>query len=301
MHVVYSIFIILLHDTMRIIKTIHRAVVSPVDDLITYRAMPTETIDHLDPFLFLNHHGPQVYPPMNQGLPFGPHPHRGFETLTFIFDGDLMHLDSCGVKSIIKAGGIQWMTAGRGIVHAEVSSDEFKKKGGNVELIQLWFNLPARLKMIKSDYIGLQKDEIPAVSLSSNKVRLNVVSGTWNNVKGAVRPQTGIEIVSMELDRKIKYETTIEKERNILLYVVRGNIEVNGRTASRHDLIEFGHNAERIEISALEDSLILFGHGMPYNEPIVAQGPFVMNNIAEIKQAWLDYQAGKMGSWEMNN
>ncbi len=281
---------------MRTIKNIHTAINAPIDDLITYRAMPTQSIDYIDPFLFLNHHGPQVYPPNNRGLPFGPHPHRGFETLTFIIEGDLMHYDSGSGKNVINAGGIQWMTAGKGLVHAEISSDEFKKKGGNVELIQLWFNLPANLKMIEPAYIGLQKENIPEVSLDNEKVRLHIVSGTWDETKGAVDPKTGIEIVNLEMKKDGFYKTRISKDRNILLYIVRGKVKVNGREVSMHQLVEFNKDDGNIEITAIEDSLLLLGHGLPFNEPIVAQGPFVMNNVAEIKQAWLDYQKGDMGS-----
>src|SRR5690606_7324252 len=108
---------------------------------------PTAAVDHIDPFIFLNHHGFQVYPPKNRGLPFGPHPHRGFETVTFILEGDLAHKDSSGASSVINAGGVQWMTAGRGLIHAEVSSEDFLKNGGNLEILQLWVNLPAKYKM----------------------------------------------------------------------------------------------------------------------------------------------------------
>ena len=207
-----------------------------------------------------------------------------------------MHADSGGHKSVINAGGIQWMTAGKGLVHAEISSDEFKKKGGNVELIQLWFNLPANLKMIEPAYIGLQKENIPEVSLDNEKVRLHIVSGTWDETKGAVDPKTGIEIVSLEMKKDGFYKIRISKDRNILLYIARGKVKVNGREVSVHQLVEFDNDDENIEITAIEDSLLLLGHGLPFNEPIVAQGPFVMNNIAEIKQAWLDYQKGDMGS-----
>ena len=115
---------------MRTINRIYKPVYDPIDDLVTYRAIPTPSVSYIDPFLFLNPHGPQVYPPHNNGLPFGPHPHRGMETVTFIIDGDIAHYDSSGKQSIIRAGGVQWMTAGRGLIHAEVSSDEFKRLGG---------------------------------------------------------------------------------------------------------------------------------------------------------------------------
>jgi quercetin 2,3-dioxygenase len=283
---------------MRGIKKIHKAVEAPIEDLVTFRGLPTNTLDHIDPFLFLNHHGPQVYPPNNHGLPFGPHPHRGFETLTFIFEGDLMHWDSGGGKSVINAGGIQWMTAGRGLVHAEISSEEFMKKGGKIEIIQLWFNLPSYLKMIEPRYTGKQENEIPHIFSEDKLVKINPVSGKWNNHSGPVESMTGIEIASLEFKEGAKYKILISEERNILFYVVRGKVEVNDQLAEKLHLVEFGHNEKLIEITALEDSLILLGHGMPFNEPIVAQGPFVMNSTAEIRQAWLDYQQGEMGSEE---
>ena len=173
---------------MRSIKRIHRAVNAPIDDLITYRAMPSNTIDHLDPFIFLNHHGPQKYKSNNHGLPFGPHPHRGFETLTFILKGDLVHWDSGGGKSIIREGGIQWMTAGSGLIHAEISSDEFKKSGGCVEIIQLWINLPSRLKMITPKYTGLQKDGIPVKEMDNGKTMIHTISGISGEKKGRLNP-----------------------------------------------------------------------------------------------------------------
>jgi quercetin 2,3-dioxygenase len=127
------------------IKKVHQPVRDDIADLTTRRALPTHSIDQIDPFLFLNHHGHQVYPPGNRGLPFGPHPHRGFETVTFILKGDIAHHDTGGHSSVIRSGGIQWMTAGRGLVHSEVSSEEFKETGGELEILQLWVNLPAKL------------------------------------------------------------------------------------------------------------------------------------------------------------
>jgi redox-sensitive bicupin YhaK (pirin superfamily) len=123
----------------------HSARREDIGDLVTRR--PEAPAESLDPFLFINHHGPQIYPPNNRGLPFGPHPHRGFETITFILDGELAHKDSGDHESVIHAGGVQWMTAGSGLVHAELSPESFKDEGGPLEILQLWVNLPARLKM----------------------------------------------------------------------------------------------------------------------------------------------------------
>ncbi|MCB9050905.1 MAG: pirin family protein [Lewinellaceae bacterium] len=280
---------------MRTIKKLHKAVYSPIDDLITYRAMPTGSIRYLDPFLFLNHHGPQRYGPNNNGLPFGPHPHRGFETLTYILQGDIMHRDSMTGESVINAGGIQWMTAGSGLIHAEVSSEAFKKNGGMEEVIQIWLNLPSRFKMVKPSYIGLQKDGIPAVELDGGRVTVNLISGKWGNTEGPVPSLTDIYTTSIQFKEGGNLQTQVEAKRNILFYVVNGEVEVNGQNAATHTLVEFSNEGEAISVKALTDATLIFCHGEPYNEPIVAHGPFVMNSEAEIRQAIMDYQSGKLG------
>ena len=280
---------------MRAIKKLHKAVYSPIDDLLTYRAMPTGSIRHLDPFLFLNHHGPQQYGPNNNGLPFGPHPHRGFETLTYILQGDIMHRDSMTGESVINTGGIQWMTAGSGLIHAEVSSETFKKNGGMEEVIQIWLNLPSHLKMTAPNYIGLQKDGIPAIQLDEGRVEVNLISGKWGETEGPVPSLTGIHTTSIEFKKGGQLQTKVEAKRNILFYVVNGEVEVNGQTAATHTLVEFANEGEAIAVKALSDATLIFCHGEPYNEPIVAHGPFVMNSEAEIRQAMIDYQSGKLG------
>ena len=282
-------------EKMRAIKKLHKAIYSPIDDLITYRAMPTGSIRYLDPFLFLNHHGPQRYGPSNNGLPFGPHPHRGFETLTYILQGDIMHRDSMTGESVINTGGIQWMTAGSGLVHAEVSSDAFKKTGGMEEVIQIWLNLPSHLKMTAPNYIGLQKDGIPAIQLDEGRATVNLISGKWGETEGPVPSLTGIHTTSIEFKKGGQLQTKVEAKRNILFYVVNGEVEVNGQTAATHTLVEFANEGEAIAVKALSDAALIFCHGEPYNEPIVAHGPFVMNSEAEIRQAMIDYQSGKLG------
>ena len=158
--------------TTRTIARLHAAYRDDIGDLSTRRPLPGPAIDQLDPFLFLNHHGPQTYRPGNRGLPFGPHPHRGFETVTFILEGQLSHLDSGGHESVIDAGGVQWMTAGSGLVHAELSPEAFKRSGGPLEILQLWVNLPSRLKMTKPHYVGLQAPDIPKIGRASCRERV---------------------------------------------------------------------------------------------------------------------------------
>jgi quercetin 2,3-dioxygenase len=283
---------------MRKIKKKHKPEYAPIADLVTYRALPTRSVEYIDPFLFLNHHGPQVYKPGNNGLPFGPHPHRGFETLTFILDGDIMHQDTGGGKDVIGAGGVQWMTAGSGLIHAEVSSDKFKKEGGPLEILQLWFNLPAKHKMTAPKYIGLQKDKIPVVTLDDGKVKVNVISGSWGEVEAPIQNLSDIHMVSIELQQGGTFIYNIPTERNIFFYVVRGAVTVNGEAAEKLTLVEFEHEGKEIKVEAIEDAYILFGHALPFNEPVVSHGPFVMNTEQEIREAFQDYQAGKMGQWE---
>lgn len=281
---------------MRSIKQIHQAVSAPIDDLITYRAMPTSTLNHIDPFLFLNHHGPQDYGPDNRGLPFGPHPHRGFETLTFVIDGDVVHKDSGGGSDRITAGGVQWMTAGSGLIHSEVSSEEFKKKGGREEILQLWMNLPSKHKMTKPDYKGLQYEDIEHFNLNE-RVKVNLISGEWNGQQGPVDSLTELTMTSIEMMKDSSFETSVPEDHNIFFYVVRGKVKVNGQEAKMYQLVEFDRVGEKLEVSTSEDSILLFGYGRAFEEPIVAQGPFVMNSTQEIMQAYEDFRSGKMGSW----
>lgn len=285
---------------MRSIKKIHRAVAARIGSLVTYRAMPTPSIElgDLDPFLFLNHHGPQKYPARNAGLPFGPHPHRGFETVTFILEGDIMHKDTGGYESIIQAGGIQWMTAGSGLIHAEVSSEEFKARGGDLEILQLWLNLPARHKMTEPKYIGLQKDDIPKVTLDEGKVTVEVISGAWGDVTAPVQSLTDIQLATIYFKAGGKLTTTVPAAHEIFLYVVRGELQVNGKPAAKLHLVQFNHDGEELQLAATQNSVILFGHAQPFNDPIVAYGPFVMNTDAEIQAAYQDYQQGKFGVWK---
>ncbi|MBB5287613.1 hypothetical protein HNQ92_005779 [Rhabdobacter roseus] len=282
---------------MRTIKQIHTARYAPISDLITYSALPSATVDYLDPFLFLNHHGLQKYPARNNGLPFGPHPHRGMETVTFILEGDIAHKDSGGHASVMTAGGVQWMTAGSGLIHAEVSSDEFKKTGGDLEILQLWINLPAALKMTKPAYKGLQREDIPSLTLDEGKVTLNLISGTWEGTSGPFETLTDVFMSTLYLRPGGTFEAQVPAERTIFLYVVRGKVVINGTDAQALHLVEFGYDEDELRIEASEDSVLLFGHAKPFEEPVVAQGPFVMNTQEEIIEAYSDYRAGKFGTW----
>jgi quercetin 2,3-dioxygenase len=285
----------IIKNTMRTIKHIHKAVNSPIGDLVTYRALPTRSVDYIDPFLFLNHHGPQVYPPHNQGLPFGPHPHRGFETVTFVLDGDIYHKDSFGNTGLIKPGGIQWMTAGSGLLHSEISSDYFKEVGGPLEILQLWVNLPAKHKMAAPSYVDLQKEDIPVLLLDDGRVTVNIISGSFDEHAGAYQSLTDVHLASISLRPQGRLNLEVATSRNIFCYVVRGRLMVNGTQVEQFQLVEFNNDAEDLVVEATNDAVLLFGHAEPYHEPVVAQGPFVMNTQEEIRAAFQDYQQGKLG------
>lgn len=280
----------------RTLRRLHPARRDDIGDLVTRRPLPGPGLDQLDPFLFLNHHGPQLYPPGNRGLPFGPHPHRGFETVTFILDGELAHLDTGGHESIIAAGGVQWMTAGRGLVHAELSPEGFKRRGGGLEILQLWVNLPARLKMTEPRYVGLQRADIP-VAANPGGGALAAVSGAWLGVAGPVDTLTDVQMAVARLPAGAALALPVERGRTIFLYVVSGAIAVGGSAAGAHQLVELADDGDALALAATRDSVLLIGHAAPLGEPVVAHGPFVMNSEAEIVEAIRDYQAGRFGAF----
>ena len=278
--------------TQRQIKARHAAYRDDIADLTTRRPVPNHGLDQVDPFLFLNHHGPQTYRPGNNGLPFGPHPHRGFETVTFILEGSLAHMDTGGHESIISAGGVQWMTAGSGLIHAELSPPDFKRDGGDLEILQLWVNLPSKLKMTTPRYTGVQSDAIPALAAGERAI-LHLVSGDFDGKSGPVDSLTNVFMSMVSLPTGASVTLPAPEGRSVFFYVVRGSVEVSGSTAKAFELVEFETAGDEIAVTSQENAFILYGHADPINEPVVAHGPFVMNTEQEIREAIADYQAGK--------
>ena len=279
--------------THRPVLRLHPAYRDDIGDLITRRPVPGPDLEQIDPFLFLNHHGPQTYGPNNAGLPFGPHPHRGFETVTFILDGELAHNDSGGGESIIAAGGVQWMTAGSGLIHAELSPASFKRDGGPMEILQLWVNLPSRLKMTKPNYVGLQKADIPTFTTEAGVI-VEPVSGDWLGVKAPIQSLIDIHLAVVHLPAGATFQTRVAPGRNVFLYVVKGDVSVAGTPVPQWNLAALG-DGDAVEITAASDAVVLLGHARPIDEPVFSHGPFVMNTRDEIIQAIQDYQSGKFG------
>lgn len=278
--------------TARTVGNLHPAYRDDIGDLVTRRPLPGPGLDQIDPFLFLNHHGPCVYGPDNGGLPFGPHPHRGFETVTFILSGNLAHYDTGGHESVIEAGGVQWMTAGSGLIHAEVSPPSFKRTGGKLEILQLWINLPARLKMTPPRYSGVQADAVPAIPVAEGGL-LHLISATHGGRTGPIQSLTGVFMSVLHLSSGARVELPAPRERSVFLYVVDGSVAIGDAEADRWTLVRMNHDGDLILLEARSAAVLLFGHAEPIGEPVVAHGPFVMNSREEISQAVRDYEAGK--------
>lgn len=272
----------------------HPAQRDDIADLVTRRPLPGPGLPQVDPFLFLNHHGPQTYPPGNHGLPFGPHPHRGFETVTFILEGSLAHHDTGGHAYVVDAGGVQWMTAGSGLIHAELSPPAFKRTGGPMEILQLWVNLPGRLKMTEPRYTGVQADVIPVLPLGSGS-ELRLISGSFADTQGSVDSLTGVFMSVVSLAPGADVRLPAPADRSVFLYAVRGDVAVAGKPLPQWHLAELAYDGDTLALASEAGALLLFGHAAPIGESVVAHGPFVMNTREEIVQAIQDYQAGRFG------
>ncbi|MCM2973014.1 pirin family protein [Larsenimonas suaedae] len=270
----------------------HPAYRDDIGDLMTRRPLPGPGVDQLDPFLFLNHHGPQTYPAHNDGLPFGPHPHRGFETVTFVLDGVLEHADSSDHQSVIHAGGVQWMTAGRGIVHSERSPEDFKRRGGALEILQLWINLPSRLKMTPPAYKGLEARDLPTLDLGDGST-MTLISGAHEAHQGPIQSLTDVMLGVIALSRGAHLHVPVPRGRQLFFYIVDGELTCGDDVLEAHHLVEFDREGEGVVIDAVSDARVIIGHAEPIEEPVVMHGPFVMTSADEIRRAIADYQAGR--------
>ncbi|MFS0772714.1 pirin family protein [Sphingomonas sp. 1P08PE] len=263
--------------------------------LETRNALAPPADPDFDPFLILGHHGPQLFGPGNGGMPFDDHPHRGFETVTFVLDGALVHTDSGGNRQTIQAGGVQWMTAGAGVVHNEQVPPAFKETGGMLEILQLWINLPSHLKMTAPTYIGVQADAIPAVAMDAGAGTLHLVSGVHGDARGPITSLTGVFLSWLDLRADGRTFLPAPSGRTALLYVIRGDVAIGGRAATGGDLVRIDDAGDRVEIAAASDAVVLFGHADPIRQPVAWRGPFVMNSDAEIDRAFREFREGAFG------
>lgn len=274
-----------------------RSQVAPT--LSVMRTLPIGRNVVIDPFILLDHFGP-VHVKPGQGIGVGAHPHRGFEPVTFLFDGHVEHKDSLGNIGRLDGGGIQWMTSGKGIIHAEDMANRFTGDGGILHGVQLWVNLPKDKKMVKPGYQQFNAHEIPEYTFNNGKVHAKLAAGEIFGQKGPTSTFTPIiaAMISMAPDQKI--EIPVPVHYNCFFQLLSGAIVINGRSISGSHLIRYNNDGSHAYIEtdaqASGKTELLFLAGEPINEPVVQYGPFVMNSQAEIIQAFKDYEAGKMGS-----
>ncbi|OGW48980.1 MAG: short-chain dehydrogenase [Nitrospirae bacterium RBG_19FT_COMBO_58_9] len=258
---------------------------------------PSNELDsEVSPFLMLDYAGPQYFTPTDHPRGVGDHPHRGFETVTIVYEGVLAHRDSAGNAGVIGPGDVQWMTAASGIVHEEFHEKEFAKQGGTLQAIQLWVNLPKPSKMSSPGYQTILNVDIPAVALGDGAGQLRVIAGSFQGQKGPARTFTPVELYDLALKAGQSATVTFPEGHNASLFVLQGRASVNGsQAAGEAELIVCKRNGSQVTIAAQEDSRLLVMAGAPIDEPTARYGPFVMNTKAELIQAVNDYRAGKMG------
>jgi len=286
---------------MKFLKSIQHIVPSPfvnMGPIKLRQPLPANGIESVDPFLLLHHYGPYAISEFNNPFDLGPHPHRGFEPITLLFKGEQFHRDSLGNEMVVKAGGVQWTTAGRGIIHAEAPTKEFVKKGGDLEGIQLWLNLPASRKMIPANYQHLEDVQIPKVFSDDEKVQLNIIAGNQSNKIGLIETQTAVNVFSSIAQENGEMTIDIPENHQSIIYLLEGEISVNGKeilTKGGNQMITFYQDGNLIQFKAQKQSTILILSGEPINEKVTQYGPFVMNTQTEILEAMRDYNQGKMG------
>lgn len=271
----------------------------PTGAEIFSQPLPSNHLPALDPFLLLHHHGPHQLPPDNAGLPFGPHPHRGFATLTVILAGSLIHRDSHGFHSQVDAPGAQWMTAGRGLIHNEMLPKELLQDGGPLEMLQLWINLPARLKMTPAHYEALPAARIPEVALPGGALA-RILTGELAGLQGAYQTPAGVNTALLRVPAGAAVTLPVPAEQSVMLYVLAGMPSVNDKPAPVRSFVAFdattpAAGAEVLLTAGDTETLLFYGAGQPLREPVAQYGPFVMNTQKELLEAMRDYQMGRMG------
>jgi redox-sensitive bicupin YhaK (pirin superfamily) len=248
------------------------------------------------PFLLLDYAGPLDFPPAQKRRGVGEHPHRGFETVTIVYSGEVEHRDSSGGGGKIGPGDVQWMTAGGGLVHEEMHSEAFTKSGGVFEAIQLWVNLPSTLKMTKPKYQSIVAGQIPEIALPGGAGTLRAIAGAFGGAKGPAETFTPMNLWDVRVNAGASALLPVPEGHTAQVFVRKGRVTVNGKTTARDaELVVLGRDGEGIRIDAEADTQLVILSGQPIDEPIAGYGPFVMNNADEIRQAITDYQSGRMG------
>lgn len=264
----------------------------PVRSLFSYNSHP----ERLSPFLLLDYAGPAQFTPTDKPRGVGEHPHRGFETVTIVYEGEVAHRDSTGAGGRIGPGDVQWMTAASGILHEEFHSPEFTRQGGTLEMVQLWVNLPAKDKQVAPAYQTLLDQDIPSVELPDGAGRVRVIAGEFAEHKGPARTFTPIDVWDIRLRQSKVAKFSLPAGRTLALIVLRGSVIVNGTQAARDaQMVLLERAGTDVAIEASTDATLLLLSGEPIDEPVIGYGPFVMNTQQEILQAIDDFNRGQFG------
>jgi redox-sensitive bicupin YhaK (pirin superfamily) len=265
----------------------------PVRTLFFYQNLGKQ----MSPFLMLDYAGPTQFPSTNERKGVGSHPHRGFETVTIVYEGEVSHKDSTGQGGTIGPGDVQWMTAGSGILHEEYHSEKFAKNGGVLKMVQLWVNLPAKDKMTPPGYQAILNKQIPVVDLDNEAGQMRVIAGEYNGKKGPAKTFTSMNVIDIKLKKGQKLSMPAPEGWNTSIVILKGCIEAGSNKSLANDaqMLMFSKEGQDIEFHAIEDSVALLLSGEPIDEPIVGYGPFVMNTKQEISQAVNDFNSGNFG------
>lgn len=261
----------------------------PVRSLFSYHSKGQQ----ISPFLLLDHAGPATFEPSNTPRGVGEHPHRGFETVTIVYQGEVSHRDSTGEGGTIFPGDVQWMTAGGGILHDEFHSQDFTERGGVMEMAQLWVNLPAEHKMVEPGYQAIKASDIPTVSLDGGDLRL--IAGQYQGIEGPAETYSPLNVWDLSMTTNNQQTLSMPAGWNTIVVVLKGAVNINQRSVEVNDTVIFDPEHTELLIEAEADSTLLVLSGEPLNEPVVGAGPFVMNSQEEIMQAFDDFKRGKFG------
>ncbi|HDM8081122.1 TPA: pirin family protein [Yersinia enterocolitica] len=267
----------------------------PVRSLFSYQSHGKQ----LSPFLLLDYAGPMDFTPTQHRRGVGQHPHRGFETVTIVYDGEVEHRDSTGKGGVIGPGDVQWMTAGGGILHEEFHSDAFAKRGGAFEMVQLWVNLPAKDKMTAPGYQAIRNETIPQVALPEGAGSLRVIAGDYAGKNGPANTFSQLNVWDIRLNQGKSAEFSLPDGWNTALIVLRGTVQVNGDAIARDaEMVLLDSAGSNVTIEANNDAVLLLLSGEPIDEPIIGYGPFVMNTQEQIAEAIADFNSGRFGSMD---
>lgn len=272
------------------------------DGFRVHRFIPYENRldrERMDPFIVMDYNSKYYFPPSDEPKGVGVHPHKGFETVTIAYKGKVAHEDSSGGGGVIGEGDVQWMTAGSGILHKEYHEEEFSQNGGDFQMVQLWVNLPAKNKDSDPKYQSITHDEVQKYQLPEGAGIIEVIAGRYKEIEGSASTFTPVNLQNARLNRGGRADFLFPADYNTALLVIEGNIKVNDtKTVEQDHFALFENEGESFTIEAAEDSVVLVMSGDPIEEPMAAQGPFVMNTREELMQAFKDFRTGKFGKLE---